>query len=200
MANIKNIKDKDGIVYPVTKGDAVSMESGDTLQSELDKKLETVTTNDIQDGAVTSSKIGAGQVTSQNIDWETMPQILSFPVGTLGDVLYVYRWQSGLQISWRSYTLPSTPCNTAWGNLYYGVIGDAIRVAPTGYEYTHIDSYFFTPNATGNQSFWLASWESIDTDNSISVNSSMRGLAVVRPTSTTITSAKLSVFVIGRWK
>ena len=72
MANIKNIKDKDGIVYPVTKGDAVSMESGDTLQSELDKKLETVTTNDIQDGAVTSSKIGAGQVTSQNIDWATL--------------------------------------------------------------------------------------------------------------------------------
>lgn len=84
MANIKNIKDKDGIVYPVTKGDAVSMESGDTLQSELDKKLETVTTNDIQDGAVTSSKIGAGQVTSQNIDWTT-----SYGTGTLGSSTYI---------------------------------------------------------------------------------------------------------------
>lgn len=76
MAHIVTLKDNnDEIAYPITPIDAVFEDSNTTLSEVLDEKANTDLSN-----------VDNSSVTSQKIDWSTIPQIIAMGTHTFNSV------------------------------------------------------------------------------------------------------------------
>lgn len=93
---IKTLKEDNGdITYPQTKAEAVLLNNGSDLETELSQYVTAediastsdvtpvITTAMIADGAVTTAKLNNSSVTSSKINWSSMPYKLDVWTGTL---------------------------------------------------------------------------------------------------------------------
>lgn len=93
---IKTLKEDNGdITYPQTKAEAVLLNNGSDLETELSQYVTAediastsdvtpaITTSMIADGAVTTAKLNNSAVTPSKIDWTSMPYKLDVWTGTL---------------------------------------------------------------------------------------------------------------------
>lgn len=93
---IKTLKEDNGdITYPQTKAEAVLLNNGSDLETELSQYVTAediastsavtpaITTAMIADGAVTTAKLNNSSVTSSKINWTSMPYKLDVWTGTL---------------------------------------------------------------------------------------------------------------------
>lgn len=142
MAKIKQLKELEEIIYPITKGEAVSLDNNSNVQIEMDKTIRakdpvgvepveaTVSTNMIQADAITTEKILDGSVTTDKLA-NTSVTTAKLADGSVTNAKIGSSAVKSSNIDWTTINLPvvtnpkitfgeATPktVNTSYVNLY----------------------------------------------------------------------------------
>lgn len=163
-------------IYPISRGLATN----------------SVDTNAIQNGAVTSAKIDWTNIWSNNSIVETKTD----SNGRTG--LY---FQDGTLITYRK-TTGSVDVTTAWGNigLYYGTTSGNFSFAPSnGVDFISEPVVTFNVYATTTRGFMVANTSS-NVPHIINSRWAIDNIGLIRPNSQTGVDFAIEITAIGRWK
>lgn len=151
--------------------------------------------------SITTQMLKDGSVTSDKIDWATINQTITDTSGRTG----IY-FDDGTLIAYRNVT-GTADITTAWGSLYRGQIlssGTGTSFTPsTGTDFIEKPIVSIRVGATSATTFMVASWT--NSDPVVSSSTGRWGLptgstALVRPTSASSVPFSVDIIAIGRWK
>lgn len=113
-------------------------------------------------------------------------------------------FSNGILITRRRVTKQNTPVNTQWGSLYRYAVPDYFTLAPVGaQDFIEAPIAQVSLTASGTSSIMQASWADMTpTTNNANNRYAIpyESVAVVRPTSATISELYIDIVAVGRWK
>lgn len=143
MPHIVTLKDSnDDASYPITPVDAVFVDSNTTLSDLLNDKADADLSN-VGAGSITTSLLSSGAVTSDKIDWSTMPGNYS-----LNEIDTGYTWIDGKTIYKKTISTGAMPNNT--NKLVTHNIANLYRVI-------RIEGYAYNPSIPRHQALPMVS-------------------------------------------